>query len=81
MCCCFVLIASLQNYMTETSRRKAIAAYTRYIQLYALRCLADRSMTEGVRIDLCASDLPDAAPSVLSLATTSEGTLQSSIAS
>ena len=63
----------LQNYMTEAARRKAISVYTRYIQLFALKCLADRSATEGVRVDLCASDLPSAAPSILTFATTDAG--------
>lgn len=65
---------SFQNYMTESARRKAISTYTRYIQLFALRCLAERSFTEGVRVDLCASDLPAAAPSALTLATSPAGT-------
>lgn len=59
--------------MTEASRRKAISAYTRYIQLYALRSLADRAMHEGVRVDLCASDMPTAAPSALTLARSEAG--------
>lgn len=54
-----------KNYMTESSRRKGIAAYTRYIQLFALRCLHERSLVEGVRVDLCAADLPLHPPSAL----------------
>ncbi len=55
----------VQNYMGEASRLKGIEVYTRYIRLFALQCLATRAATEGVRIDLCASDLPEHGPSVL----------------
>jgi hypothetical protein len=60
-------VVCVQNYMTEAARKKGVAVYTRYIQLFALRCLATRYETEGVRIDLCASDLPVHAPSALAL--------------
>lgn len=66
-----ILPRMMQNYMTEASRKKGIAIYTRYIQLFALRCLAKRYETEGIRIDLCASDLPLHAPSALALRTDS----------